>query len=77
MARISVITLKVFITFLNNLYHKLRIGCHNADLKPKAVGLNLDQIMIELQTEGVDKFVKPFASLMASLENKVKQLTPA
>ncbi len=43
----------------------------------KAVGLNLDQIMMELQTEGVDKFVKPFASLMASLETKVKQLTPA
>jgi transaldolase len=43
----------------------------------KAVGLDLDQIMMELQTEGVDKFVKPFASLMASLENKVKQLTPA
>ena len=43
----------------------------------KAVGLDLDQIMMELQTEGVDKFVKPFASLMASLETKVKQLTPA
>jgi len=43
----------------------------------KAVGLDLDLIMMELQTEGVDKFVKPFASLMASLENKVKQLTPA
>ncbi len=43
----------------------------------KAVGLDLDQIMMELQTEGVDKFVKPFASLMVSLENKVKQLTPA
>jgi len=43
----------------------------------KAVGLNLDQIMVELQTEGVDKFVKPFASLMASLATKVKQLTPA
>jgi len=43
----------------------------------KAVGLDLDKIMMELQTEGVDKFVKPFASLMASLETKVKQLTPA
>lgn len=43
----------------------------------QAVGLNLDQIMVELQTEGVDKFVKPFASLMASLATKVKQLTPA
>jgi len=43
----------------------------------KAVGLDLDQIMVELQTEGVDKFVKPFASLMASLTSKVQQLTPA
>jgi transaldolase len=43
----------------------------------KAVGLDLNQIMMELQTEGVDKFVKPFTSLMASLETKVKQLTPA
>jgi transaldolase len=43
----------------------------------KAIGLDLNQIMLELQTEGVDKFVKPFASLMASLETKVKQLTLA
>ncbi|AFY73055.1 transaldolase [Synechococcus sp. PCC 7502] len=43
----------------------------------KAVGLDLDQIMMELQTEGVDKFVKPFASLIASLETKVNQLTAA
>jgi transaldolase len=41
------------------------------------VGIDLDQVMIELQTEGVDKFVKPFASLMNSLQNKVSQLIPA
>ncbi len=41
------------------------------------IGFDLDQIMLELQVEGVDKFVKPFTSLMNSLENKVKQLTPA
>lgn len=41
----------------------------------QAIGFDLDQIMAELQTEGVDKFVKPFASLMASLEHKMQQLT--
>ncbi len=38
------------------------------------VGIDLDQVMIELQTEGIDKFVKPFASLMNSLQAKVAQL---
>lgn len=42
----------------------------------QAVGFDLDQIMAELQSEGVDKFVKPFAALMDSLAAKVKQLTP-
>jgi transaldolase len=41
----------------------------------QAVGIDLDQVMVELQTEGIDKFIKPFASLMRSLENKVQQLT--
>jgi len=52
-------------------------AAHSVIEQVKAVGLDLDQIMMELQTEGVDKFVKPFTSLMASLENKVKQLTTA
>lgn len=41
------------------------------------LGINLDQVMSELLDEGIDKFIKPFDSLMASLEQKVKQLTPA
>ncbi len=43
-----------------------------AEIAP--VGIDLDQVMVELQVEGIDKFVKPFASLMSSLETKVKQL---
>lgn len=40
----------------------------------RAFGIDLDQVMSELQVEGIDKFVKPFNALMQSLENKVKQL---
>ncbi|MEE3716444.1 transaldolase [Tumidithrix elongata RA019] len=42
-----------------------------------AIGIDIEQIMFELQIEGVDKFVKPFASLMNSLASKIRQLTPA
>lgn len=41
------------------------------------VGINLDEVMAELLDEGIDKFIKPFDSLIASLEEKIKQLTPA
>jgi transaldolase len=41
------------------------------------VGIDLDQVMVELQREGIDKFVKPFASLMQSLATKMSQLTAA
>jgi transaldolase len=44
------------------------------NLKDPEVNIDLDQVMDELLEEGIDKFVKPFESLMASLENKVKQL---
>lgn len=40
------------------------------------VGINLDETMAELLEEGIDKFIKPFDSLMNSLESKVSQLTP-
>ncbi|MGK7891862.1 MAG: transaldolase [Leptolyngbyaceae cyanobacterium] len=39
--------------------------------------IDLDQVMDELLEEGIDKFIKPFESLMESLTTKVKQLTPA
>ncbi len=45
-------------------------------LKAEGVDVNLDQVMDELLAEGIDKFVKPFTSLMASLEDKVQRLSP-
>ncbi|VEP15224.1 Transaldolase [Hyella patelloides LEGE 07179] len=43
-------------------------------LADEDVGINLDEVMDELLEEGIDKFIKPFESLMSSLEDKVKQL---
>ncbi|MGF1480656.1 MAG: transaldolase [Cyanophyceae cyanobacterium] len=45
-------------------------------LKDPDVNIDIDQVMSELLDEGIDKFVKPFESLMSSLEEKVKQLAP-
>jgi transaldolase len=45
-------------------------------LKDPDINIDLDQVMDELLKDGIDKFVKPFQSLMNSLENKVKQLSP-
>jgi transaldolase len=44
-------------------------------LADEDVGINLDEVMDELLEEGIDKFIKPFESLIASLEAKVEQLT--
>ena len=43
-------------------------------LKDEAVDIDLDKVMDDLLSEGIDKFIKPFESLMSSLEDKVKQL---
>ena len=43
-------------------------------LKDDAVDIDLDTVMDALLEEGIDKFIKPFESLMSSLETKVKQL---
>lgn len=43
-------------------------------LKDDAVDIDLDAVMDDLLEEGIDKFIKPFESLMSSLETKVKQL---
>ncbi|MBE9042776.1 transaldolase [Oscillatoriales cyanobacterium LEGE 11467] len=40
------------------------------------VGIDVDEVMAQLLDEGIDKFIKPFESLMESLEDKVKQLAP-
>jgi transaldolase len=45
-------------------------------LKDSDVDINIDQVMDELLAEGIDKFVKPFTSLLGSLEDKVKRLAP-
>ena len=45
-------------------------------LEDPEIDINLDQVMDELLTEGIDKFVKPFTSLMNSLEEKVQKLSP-
>jgi transaldolase len=45
-------------------------------LKDPDVNINIDAVMDELLIEGIEKFVKPFESLMESLENKVKVLSP-
>lgn len=45
-------------------------------LKDPDVNIDLDQVMADLLTEGIDKFVQPFQSLMDSLEEKVKKLQP-
>jgi len=47
-----------------------------ASLADPDVAIDLDAVMAELLEEGIDKFVKPFESLMASLEAKVQQLAP-
>lgn len=45
-------------------------------LKDPDVDINLDTVMDELLTEGIDKFVQPFQDLMTSLEDKIKRLAP-
>jgi transaldolase len=44
------------------------------NLKDPDINIDLDQVMKELLDEGIDKFIKPYESLLSSLEEKVKQL---
>ncbi|NHC33895.1 transaldolase [Scytonema millei] len=46
------------------------------NLKDPDVAIDIDQVMDELLVEGIDKFIKPFESLMQSLEEKVAKLSP-
>ncbi|AFY79300.1 MAG: transaldolase [Hydrococcus sp. C42_A2020_068] len=43
-------------------------------LKDPDIDIDIKEVMDELLEDGIDKFVKPFESLMSSLETKVKQL---
>jgi transaldolase len=47
-----------------------------ASLKDPDINIDLDSVMDELLIDGIDKFVKPFDSLMKSLDGKVKALMP-
>lgn len=47
-----------------------------ASLKDSDINIDLDKVMEELLVDGIDKFVKPFESLMSSLEEKVSNLSP-
>ncbi len=45
-------------------------------LKEPDIDIDLDEVMYELLEEGIYKFVRPYDSLMQSLADKVKQLSP-
>ncbi|MBW4557441.1 MAG: transaldolase [Trichormus sp. ATA11-4-KO1] len=64
-----------------NVANRLETGVEAAyhlmeSLKDPDINIDLKVVMDELLVEGIDKFVKPFQSLMNSLENKVKLLSP-
>jgi transaldolase len=48
-----------------------------ASLQEADIDIDLNQVMQQLLTEGIDKFVQPFDSLQQTLEDKVKQLANA
>lgn len=65
-----------------NVSDRLETGIKEAynlmdSLKNPDININLDQVMVEVLDEGIDKFIQPFQSLMESMEEKVKQLAPA
>lgn len=41
------------------------------------VNIDIDDVMDELIEEGIEKFVNPYDSLLESIDNQVKELTPA
>jgi transaldolase len=44
------------------------------NLKDPDIDIKLEEVMEELLQDGIDKFIKPFESLMSSLEDKVQKL---
>ncbi len=48
-----------------------------ASLADTDVNINLDEVMAELLIDGIDKFVQPFGTLMASLQAKIDALAVA
>jgi len=45
-------------------------------LQDPDIGIDLEAVMKELLEEGIDKFIQPYNSLLQSLEEKVKRLSP-
>ncbi|MBD2103570.1 transaldolase [Leptolyngbya sp. FACHB-261] len=52
-------------------------GAHRLIDSLPEIGINLDDVMRELQVEGIEKFVQPYTSLLNSLQEKIQRLTPA
>ncbi|MEH1821793.1 MAG: transaldolase [Nostoc sp.] len=64
-----------------NVSDRLETNVENAytlieNLKDPDINIDLDTVMDELLVEGIDKFIQPFQSLMNSLEDKIKVLSP-
>lgn len=64
-----------------NVDNRVETGVEEAyqlmeSLKDPDINIDLDKVMEELLIDGIDKFVKPFESLMSSLEEKVSNLSP-
>jgi len=62
-----------------NVADRIETGVEEAynligSLKDPDININLDDVMDELLVDGIDKFIKPYQSLMKSLEDKVKRL---
>jgi transaldolase len=74
-------TLKACADHCNPVANKVETGVEEADRLIKSLAdpdihIDLDRVMKELLDEGVDKFIQPFDSLMRSLEDKMKELSP-
>ncbi|MCC5657767.1 transaldolase [Nostoc sp. XA010] len=64
-----------------NVGDRLETNVDNAytlieNLKDPDINIDLDAVMDELLVDGIDKFIQPFQSLMNSLEEKIKVLSP-
>ncbi|KAF3887135.1 MULTISPECIES: transaldolase [Nostocales] len=64
-----------------NVANRVETGVEQAyqlidSLKDPDINIDINTVMDELLTEGIEKFVQPFESLMKSLETKVRQLSP-
>ncbi|MBN3869612.1 MULTISPECIES: transaldolase [unclassified Nostoc] len=64
-----------------NVGDRLETNVENAytlieSLKDPDINIDIDTVMDELLVDGIDKFIQPFQSLMNSLEEKIKVLSP-